>query len=988
MADKKVKITLKSKLLFFTTLICFVGLPALLIAISIWNFLEFRDEKLSGAQKNRLQKISSQIQKVADPEIFWCQFLHESFLNHKTKNSSNKEIKEWLVETRKSFRNKLDFLIWDQNGKIIYKTFPTNFSSKQWKEVFLRLLTKFPYKWEFEHLDSKKRGSIEITREVLGPQTVDKQIAKNIDPEEYSLTWADSSLKRPPTWSYFLKNRGYLILIPKELLKNDVGVKSLLKAQNTTRETLGIYYPQRTTKQIWLVDNSKQKAVNFNNILECESKFLNSSTTSQQHIAYAFINPEVRLFSIISRNYSPGKRLLISLLAAVLFSILMSPFIKYIIKTIWNSQPGSVSIRWKLAFLFFFANGLPLLILGFISQEYYTYKKASLIKKMHGRGVEILTSFDESLKSQLARFEEKIISFFEIWKNEMNGKSLNPSNLAKVTTLAEEVGADKFYVLASESNLIGTFKGIEKIKKAQKLDSNVKDLNELALIHAVGQKIMADINGTSKPTKGGVDTIEIVAESFMQRSLNEIVHSFIEAMSGINPWGFGEQASLAHMRFYKTGLSKKVDFMSLILWKPEEIQSNFIKSKIVSANRNPINLKVIARNISSTQTIPENFPIKGELKSFCKRIGNRINEEIEYITLNNKQYAVIGFTGKHLSSYQLIGLFPLDEINRMVQRQKNDLILFGLFSVFIAFTLAQLLTASFVYPLQDLTEGALAIEERDFSFRIAETGKDELGEIAQIINEVMVGLEELKVAGVVQESLFPEEKFSCGSFSIYGKSIAMAELGGDYLDYFEISPPNFGVLMGDVAGHGVGAAVIMAMAKAGILSSTDLLSFPSKLLTKLHELIYKSKTKKQKKIMTFQYLFADSETGKVMYSNAGGCSPIFVSHKDQTAQEVSLPGAALGAFKKTKFQEKEINFSPGDAMIFYTDGIIEAHNSQGEEIGYEQFSKLVLESWDENPENYYNNIYKAYLKHIGEAEAEDDLTIIVCLFSPNQENKN
>ena len=99
----------------------------------------------------------------------------------------------------------------------------------------------------------------------------------------------------------------------------------------------------------------------------------------------------------------------------------------------------------------------------------------------------------------------------------------------------------------------------------------------------------------------------------------------------------------------------------------------------------------------------------------------------------------------------------------------------------------------------------------------------------------------------------------------------MNELGGDYLDFIKISDNQFSILMGDVAGHGVGAAVIMAMAKAGILSSTSYLTSPLELITRLHQLIYSSKTKKQKKIMTFQYLFIDGNDGEGIYTNAGAC---------------------------------------------------------------------------------------------------------------------
>ncbi|EKD84189.1 MAG: hypothetical protein ACD_39C00192G0001, partial [uncultured bacterium] len=250
---------------------------------------------------------------------------------------------------------------------------------------------------------------------------------------------------------------------------------------------------------------------------------------------------------------------------------------------------------------------------------------------------------------------------------------------------------------------------------------------------------------------------------------------------------------------------------------------------------------------------------------------------------------VLGFNGKHLSRYKILGLYPLDRLDRMIAGQRTDLVMLALFCLLLAAWLAQILSQSFLDPLNSLQKAALAIEKRDFRHRVGDLGKDEFGETATIFDEVMVGLEELEVAKVVQESLFPQSALHGGRFSVYGKSLTMAELGGDYFDYFSVDDNNLAALLGDVAGHGVGAALIMAMAKAGIAKCHEQLKSPVKLLERLHELIYGSKTRKQKKIMTFQYITAECGSGKAVYSNAGGCSPIFCSAGK--AEEVTLPGA-------------------------------------------------------------------------------------------------
>ena len=134
--------------------------------------------------------------------------------------------------------------------------------------------------------------------------------------------------------------------------------------------------------------------------------------------------------------------------------------------------------------------------------------------------------------------------------------------------------------------------------------------------------------------------------------------------------------------------------------------------------------------------------------------------------------------------------------------------------------------------------------------------------------------------------------------------------------------------------------------------------------------------------MTFQYLCLNSTDGTGVYSNAGACSPIIVRKYENRTEELTLSGAALGAFKRATYDEKNIKFNPGDAIVFYTDGLVESRNEADIELGYDGMKKILLDSWDNSAEIYYNNIYKAYLGYIGSVSAGDDLTIIVAVFNP------
>jgi sigma-B regulation protein RsbU (phosphoserine phosphatase) len=322
----------------------------------------------------------------------------------------------------------------------------------------------------------------------------------------------------------------------------------------------------------------------------------------------------------------------------------------------------------------------------------------------------------------------------------------------------------------------------------------------------------------------------------------------------------------------------------------------------------------------------------------------------------------------------------MSNIERKLKQENSFLLLLGLLSLFLSLGLAQLISKSFIKPLLILQDGALAIESRNFEHRLSGLATDEFGEVGDIFNHAMVGLQELELAKIVQESMFPKPEFNQGKFSVYGKSVTMIDVGGDYLDFFKVDDNSFSVLVGDVAGHGVGAAVIMAMAKAYILNAGDALRSPAEVLNQLHKIILATKNSKQRKIMTFQYLYVNSETGASLYGNAGACSPWLIRHSDNNIQEIKVGGSVLGAFKKAVYKEISLDLKQGDAIIFYTDGIVECKNKSGDMLGYDRLKEILLESWNENPENYYNNIYKAYIEYVGENhEAGDDLTFVILM---------
>ena len=137
--------------------------------------------------------------------------------------------------------------------------------------------------------------------------------------------------------------------------------------------------------------------------------------------------------------------------------------------------------------------------------------------------------------------------------------------------------------------------------------------------------------------------------------------------------------------------------------------------------------------------------------------------------------------------------------------------------------------------------------------------------------------------------------------------------------------------------------------------------------------------------MTFQYLFVNSETGENLYGNAGACSPLLIKYSSKTVEEVKMSAPVLGAFKKAVYKEMPLDLQPGDVLVFYTDGIVECKNKNGEMLGYDGLKTLLMNNWDSNPEVYYNKIFRAYLDYVGpDTDASDDLTFVILVYNDEE----
>ncbi|RKY83568.1 hypothetical protein DRQ09_09880, partial [candidate division KSB1 bacterium] len=240
--------------------------------------------------------------------------------------------------------------------------------------------------------------------------------------------------------------------------------------------------------------------------------------------------------------------------------------------------------------------------------------------------------------------------------------------------------------------------------------------------------------------------------------------------------------------------------------------------------------------------------------------------------------------------------------------------------------------------------------------------------------------EELSLAREIQKSLLPSKIPSGENFEISALSIPCREVGGDYFDFFEFPDNKLGIAIGDVAGKGVPAALLMSNIQANIRTLVQIYGYESSLrkiglnniLNKINFQLRNSTT--PEKFITFFYGVIDFKTGELYYSNAGHNYPIIIK-EDKKDFDLKMKSFALGIVDNPDYKEKSIKLDRGDTVVFYTDGITEAFGPFDVEFGEERLKKIIKMNLNKKPEEIIKIVYDDVINYSKGYYPVDDITL-------------
>ena len=234
---------------------------------------------------------------------------------------------------------------------------------------------------------------------------------------------------------------------------------------------------------------------------------------------------------------------------------------------------------------------------------------------------------------------------------------------------------------------------------------------------------------------------------------------------------------------------------------------------------------------------------------------------------------------------------------------------------------------------------------------------------------------ELDVARGMQQSILPTRFPKDPSYAVYGKMQPARNVGGDFFDVMYLNDGRVGLAVADVSDKGVPAALFMMSSRTLLKGAAIGVGLPGEVLRKVNDLLIEDNEGGM--FVTLLYAVYDPSSRELTYANGGHNTPLVV-HPDGTSALFPLTdGIALGIAPDLSYKQNTVTLSPGDSVIFYTDGVTEAMNSEKEEFGLDPLSEFFRTNPPENPEETTAAVFDAVNAFAGEMAQSDDITCLV-----------
>ena len=326
-----------------------------------------------------------------------------------------------------------------------------------------------------------------------------------------------------------------------------------------------------------------------------------------------------------------------------------------------------------------------------------------------------------------------------------------------------------------------------------------------------------------------------------------------------------------------------------------------------------------------------------------------------------------------------------DQLATMIRRAViTDVMVFMAVGAFLVFIVSRNIAQS----MDELTRVLKHIRQGDFDQRVRVSASDEIGYAGDVINSMTEGLKErdamrhsLELAREVQQRLLPRvDVFGCETLQIAGRSVYCDETGGDYFDFFTVARDGsrqIAFALGDVSGHGIASALLMATVRSALRQRAALPGDPARIVRDVN-LRLVDDVQESGQFMTLLFFLYAPDTRTLQWVRAGHDPALLFDPATARFESLKGDGIALGLDGDYIYRtNRRTDCRPGQILVLGTDGVWETRNAANEMFGKERVCKLVQRHAGGDVRQIREAILTALTSFLGARRAEDDITLLV-----------
>ncbi len=622
-------------------------------------------------------------------------------------------------------------------------------------------------------------------------------------------------------------------------------------------------------------------------------------------------------------------------------------------------HPVSLTVKLRILAFFAYAVCLPLLVIASLTMQYIEQSEKEMMNE---------------LKSDAQRAIEKIDAGYIWFQKELARRTAKYLS----RTVERDPG-----LLHDRAALIRFYDGL----KAEVNHS------EIMIVDTSGEDYLLGIGRSISKNRVlmsrlGRDALQVaIAAKYASLSqelpllVMHLADDFYYRQNSIGYLGVGDFEISAFYRLLRPrGSDLSASMFAGVFWRLREMHHDYIKQHCRQMFRETESMEFAVLDTEDDSLLEAPQTSGSELIRFMKLSINRFSTNSERLRIAGRDRIAVAMPAKNLDSLILAAFIPAEIVSRHTDSLVTRARYMAMFLLLMAGTTFLLLHNWIFMPLAELKAGLEAIGNRDFHKRLEVMGKNELGRLTAAFNHSLETLQDLAVAGAVQESLLPEPHLVMNRVEVVARTCAMTNLGGDYYDMIKLDDQRLLLFIGDATGHGIPAALSMAMAKAITLHESGRGLSGQALMLQFNQVFNKLRSQGSRDFMTALCVEVNTLTGAASLINAGHPFPMLLKAQSETSVVLDkIRGMPPGFDIRREFTPSELRLEPGDCLFLFTDGFVESVDRKGGQTGFDGLARLVAITKKSLPAEHLNQIFTEF-NRVAE-KGQDDCTMVVIKYS-------